>query len=152
MSETGIPPRRRPRYLKTVVSVVMGFSLGAVVTGLALVPWVAANVADEKGLVLQVTPIVVSAGGAGTNLAVFAPCNDTPQASFTGAFHCTVTVSCADHGPGNSYVEVINSTQAMILKVSPVPPVYISCLSSFNQTFDIAGLLGYSGSVTVDVF
>jgi len=103
-------------------------------------------------LSVAVTPKIVVTGYEAGNTTESSTCGGLPQWSFDGYFHCSVTLSCTETGPGNFLLLNVSAPGSSNLEVNSPLPINIPCDSS--ATFDVAGQLGYSGSVTIflDVF
>jgi hypothetical protein len=102
------------------------------------------------GLSVWVTPTIAVTGYNAANTTESSTCDGWPQLSFDGYFHCSVTLACRQSGPGNFLLEAVSADpNASNLVVSASLPLNVPCYGS--TSFDLAGQLGYSGSVTISL-
>jgi hypothetical protein len=136
--DLGPRKRARSRIAVWAIVLVVVFVAGIAVGAFALSVWV--------------TPRVVVVGLEAANTTESSTCWGGPQWSFDGYFHCSVTLACSEAGPGNFLLLNLSAPGASNLAVTPQLPISIHCDAS--ATLDVAGQLGYSGSVTIflDVF
>jgi hypothetical protein len=96
---------------------------------------------------IRVTPSVEFIGYDSQNVSFSSSCTGGSQSSFNGYFECGVTVACAESGTGNLIVQNASAPAASNLVVTPNLPRNLPCDS--QDDFQVAGQLGYTGSVTI---
>jgi hypothetical protein len=124
----------RPRRTTLLaIAFVIVFVAGMMIGALALSVWV--------------SPSLEVFGYSASDVSISSTCNGWPQLSFDGYFHCTVTATCAGEASGDYSLFNASSPQVSNLVVSPALPQLILCGDS--ATVNVAGQLGYSGSLTI---
>jgi hypothetical protein len=96
---------------------------------------------------IQVSPTIVFIGAEAGNSSTSTSCNGGGQTSFNGYFECTVSVACIQSGPVNFIIQNASAPAASNFVVTPSLPRNLPCDSQVN--LQVAGQLGYTGSVTV---
>jgi len=96
---------------------------------------------------VQVTPVVDLIGPASNNLSLSSSCAGVTESSFNGYFHCSVGLWCRSVGGGAYTIANASAPGAASLIVTPPLPHALVCPATEN--LELAGLLGYSGTVWI---
>jgi len=96
---------------------------------------------------IQVSPSIVAIGNEAGNSSTSTSCDGGGQTSLNGYFDCAVWVSCIQNGPGHFIIQNASAPAASNFVVTPALPQNLPCDSHVN--LQVAGQLGYTGSVTV---
>ena len=136
----------RPRGVR--IAILAGVVILVFAAGVGVGILISASVSP----VIRVTPVLDFIGHDAQNTSTSSSCVGGSESSFDGYFECTLTVACSQSGPGNFIIQNASAPAASNLVVTPTLPRNLPCASS--DSFQVAGELGYTGSVTiyVDIF